>query len=73
MAIASAKARAKIIAVCTLGADSGLRPIASADFEPIQPIAIAGAMVPTMIVPMVAQKRTASISIMVVVILPTFL
>lgn len=49
MAMASAKAKAKIMAVCTFGAASGLRPIASAAFEAILPIDIAGAIVPTAI------------------------
>src|SRR3989344_6680905 len=63
MAMASAKAAARIMAVWILGAASGLRPMASVAREPIQPIAMAGAMVPTIIAPMVAKSLTASISI----------
>ena len=42
MAMASANAIAKIAMVCTFDAASGFLPMASTDFEPIQPIASAG-------------------------------
>ena len=56
------------MAVCTFGAASGFRPIASAEREPIKPIAIAGAIVPTMIVAIVAHNFTASISIVFLIV-----
>ena len=62
MAIASAKAIAKIMLVLIFGVASGFRPMASADLEPIQPMAMAGAMAPTAIAPIVAQSFTASSS-----------
>ena len=42
MAMASAKAIAKMAMVCTFDAASGFLPMASTDFEPIQPMANAG-------------------------------
>src|SRR3989344_86598 len=62
--MASAKASAKIMAVWIFGAASGFRPMASAEREPIMPMAIAGPMAPIMIVPIAAHRRTVSKSIL---------
>ena len=61
--IFSPVAIAKIIAVWILGAASGFLPMASAAFDPIQPIAIAGAIVPMPIVAAVLIRRIVLISI----------
>jgi len=63
MAMASAKAMAKIMAVWTLEAASGFRPIDFTAEEPIRPIETAGATVPMAIAATVANKRTCSVSI----------
>src|SRR3990167_4720833 len=62
--MASAKASAKIMAVWIFGAASGSRRMASAEREPIMPMAIAGPMAPIMIVPIAAHRRTVSKSIL---------
>jgi hypothetical protein len=65
MAIASANAIAKMAIVCTFEAASGFLPIASTDFEPIQPMASAGVMVPmpiAMAVPMIFMLLTSIIN-----------
>src|SRR3989338_8163296 len=61
--MASAKAIAKIIAVWTFGAASGFLPIASAPFDPIHPIAIAGKIVPIPINMAIANSFAVSVSI----------
>lgn len=75
MAMASAKAIARIMAVCTRGAASGLRPIDDTEVDPIQPIAMAGAIVPMIMEPIAAQSFTDSIaipSIVVLIVITTF-
>jgi len=61
--MASAKAIAKIIAVCTFEADSGFLLIDLTAVDPIQPMEMAGNMVPNTIDDTVAHKRTVSASI----------
>ena len=56
MAIASAKARASIIAVWIFGAASGFRPIDSAAFAAIRPIAKAGPSTPKPITSAIANN-----------------
>ena len=66
--MASAKAMAKIAIVCTFDADSGFLPIDFTAEEPIQPIEIAGKIVPAAIEATVAHKRIESISILFLLI-----
>ena len=63
IAIASAKAKAKIIAVWTFGAASGFRPIASAALAAILPIDKAGAIVPMPMTMAIANNLIDSASI----------
>jgi len=60
--MASAKAIAKIAIVCTFDAASGFLPIDFKAVDPIQPIEIAGKIVPKAIVPAVISKRNDSVS-----------
>jgi len=53
---------ARIAIVCTFEADSGFLPIAFTDVEPIQPIEIAGKIVPMAIEATVAHNLIESIS-----------
>ena len=63
MAMASANAMAKIAIVCTFDAASGFLPIAFNAVDPIQPIEIAGNIVPRAIAPTTANMRIDSASI----------
>ena len=73
MATASAKAIAKIIAVWTFDADSGFRPMASAPLDPMRPMAIAGAIVPTPMTIAIANNFIDSASIVCCSYFTTFL
>ena len=64
MAIASAKAMAKIAIVCTFEAASGFLLIDFTAFTPIQPIEIAGKTVPHAIAATVAHNLIDSASIL---------
>lgn len=66
MAIASAKAIAKIMAVCILEAASGFLPIDFEAVDPIQPIETAGNIVPIVITPTIDNKRIDSASMAII-------
>jgi hypothetical protein len=67
--MASAKAIAKIAIVCTFEAASGFLAIDLTALDPIQPIEIAGNMVPQAIAATVAHKRIESISMFFILII----
>ena len=64
MAIASVKAMANIIAVCILGAASGLRPMASMAFPAKIPMLKAGVSAPTAMAIAEANAFIASVSML---------